>query len=139
MITEVAFCDDQLRVEEPFVRTIAGFAVNVSVGATCVTVMVTVALMLPPGPVAVKVYVVVAAGVTGMELAVTNGCSEGSVRGSGEILIEVALVTDQVRVAIDPAVIVVGAAENAMTGGPGLTATVTLAVVLPPPPVAVRV
>ena len=82
---------------------------------------------------------VVAAGVTGRELASAKGVSAGSVRGSGVMLTLVPFCTDHVMVAIVPAVIVVGAAVNVMAGAGGFTVTVTLADVLPPGPVAVNV
>lgn len=79
------------------------------------------------------------AGVTGRELARANGCSAGSVRGSGLMVTVVAFVTDQVIVEIEPAVIVVGDAVKVITGGPGFTATATDEVTLPPALVAVNV
>ena len=83
---------------------------------------------------------VVVAGVTGRELAVANGVSAGSVRGSGEMLTVVVLVADHVTVEMAPAVIVVGEAVNVIAGGSGaLTVTVTFELVLPPGPVAVSV
>jgi len=77
--------------------------------------------------------------VTGKELESANGDSLGSVRGSGVMVMVVAFVTAQVIVEIEPAVMVVGDALKVMVGGPGLTATVTAAVVLPQAPVAVSV
>ena len=78
-------------------------------------------------------------GVTGRELAVANGSSAGSVRGSGLMLMLVAFATDQVMVEMEPAWMVVGVALNVMTGGPGLTATLTADATLPPALVAVSV
>jgi hypothetical protein len=141
MVSDVAFCVDQFSATGLLGTVMAGVAVNVSVGNTCCTVMVTLAVAFNPvGPMAVSTYVVVVAGVTGRELAVENGVSAGSVRGSGEMLTVVVFVADHVMVEIEPAVMVVGDAVNVIAGGSGaLTVTVTFEVVLPPGPVAVSV
>jgi hypothetical protein len=64
-VTEVAFVAATVRVDEPPAVIEPGFAVIVTVGgAGGVDVMVTVAVAdaVPPAPVAVAVYVVVAFG-----------------------------------------------------------------------------
>lgn len=52
---------------------------------------------------------------------------------------EVALVEDQVRVALWPETMLVGEAEKETVGAAALTLTVTLRVVVPPAPVQARV
>ncbi len=99
------------------------------------TETVAVAFEVPPGPVAVSVYVVVAVGVTETEPLV------GCVPMLLSIETEVALFVDQVSVELWPEVIDVGFAVKLMVGAdvPELTVTVAVAVAEPPGPVAVSV
>jgi hypothetical protein len=60
---DVAFCTFHVMVEIDPATIVVGDAVKVIVGGW-LTVTVTLADELPPGPLAVKVYVVVAAGET---------------------------------------------------------------------------
>jgi len=54
--TEVAFVVDQERVEEPPAVMVDGVAVKLPiVGAAALTVTVTDAVLVPPGPVAISV------------------------------------------------------------------------------------
>lgn len=64
-VQELAFVEDQVRVAlEPF-STLVGEAVSVAVGtAGVVTVTVFTSLAVPPTPVQVTVYAVVAVGLT---------------------------------------------------------------------------
>ena len=55
IVSEVAFCVDHESVAVPPAMMVAGSAVSVSVGSGCVTLIVTLALLVPPGPVAVSV------------------------------------------------------------------------------------
>jgi hypothetical protein len=64
METVVALAVDQVSVEDCPAMIDVGAAENVAVGAGCVTVTEAVFVMVPPGPVAVRVYVVVEAGLT---------------------------------------------------------------------------
>jgi len=66
----VASVDDQSKVIVPPIDTRVGLAVNVTVGAavaSALTVTTTLLVALPPSPVHVIVYVVVALGVTNTE------------------------------------------------------------------------
>ncbi|CAB5079071.1 hypothetical protein D3OALGB2SA_53, partial [Olavius algarvensis associated proteobacterium Delta 3] len=56
----------QLRVVDPPAMIASGSALMLAVGTGC-TVTVTSALAVPPGPVAVIAYIVVAEGDTSME------------------------------------------------------------------------
>ncbi|TAM84374.1 MAG: hypothetical protein EPN47_01945 [Acidobacteria bacterium] len=61
--TDVPFCDDQLSLDDCPGLIVVGWALKLDVGADVVpTATVTDALLLPPLPVTVKVYVVVFAG-----------------------------------------------------------------------------
>ena len=63
--TEVAFAAVTVRVDELPATIVAGFAEMVTVGAGFAdTVTVVVAVAVPPGPVALAVYVVVTDGLT---------------------------------------------------------------------------
>ena len=131
MVTEVAFDEDQVRMELPPDATAVGFAEICIVGGTWLTVTVAVAVAVAPSaPLAVMVNVVVCAGVTalwpftGRELASTVG-------SAGEKLTDVALVVVHFSVLNCPAVIVVGdAASVAVTlpggGGGGVVVPPTL-------------
>jgi hypothetical protein len=55
IVSPVAFVEDQVRFTIPPAFTVVVSALRVTVGATAVTVIVTVAVLLPPGPVAVAV------------------------------------------------------------------------------------
>jgi hypothetical protein len=69
---EVVLVLDQVNIEAPLYATLAGFAVNVTVGTSggC-TVIVIDLLLLPPAPVQVNVYVpVVVSDIRFCELAV---------------------------------------------------------------------
>jgi len=105
-----------------------------TVGADPVTVTVTARVVEPPVPVAVRVYTLVAAGVTVLLVPVT-------VPTPWSMDNEVAPVTAHASVEDAPAAMVEGVAVNEeMTGVvPGLTVTVVVAVVLPAEFVAVRV
>ena len=90
---------------------------------------------MPPGPVTVIVYVVVARGETWVEPFTDTSPTPLS------IVAESASVEDQVNVEIPLGDIVVGSAEIVTVGGNGsvLTVTVTCAVVVPVEPPAVSV
>jgi hypothetical protein len=66
MVTVVALVATTVRVELLPALIVVGFAMTVTVGGTTagVTVTVAAAVAFPPGPLAVTVYVTVAAGVT---------------------------------------------------------------------------
>jgi hypothetical protein len=64
MEIDVAFVVDQVSVDDWPALIDVGAAEKDAVGAGCVTVTVAVFVVVPPGPVAVRVYVVVEAGLT---------------------------------------------------------------------------
>src|SRR5947209_1599277 len=96
-----------------------GVAENEMVGAGWTTVTVAVFVAVPPGPVAVSVYVVVAAGLTPIDPLT------GWLPTPLSIDTVVALLLVQVSVDDWPALIDVGAAENVAVGA-GVLATVTV-------------
>lgn len=104
------------------------------------TVMTTVAVDVPPGPVAVNVYVVVVFG-TAVVFPETGNCWLSSPGVCGVINTDVAFVVCQVSVVNEPATTVVGFAVNVEIVGFTAAATVmvTVAVAVPPAPVAVAV
>jgi hypothetical protein len=98
--------------------------------------MVTVAVLLPPGPAAVSVKVVVLAGLT-LVLALPHETAPTPL-----LIEQVVALAIPVHASVDdcPAVIVVGLAVNeAIVGAVAPTVTLTPAVLLPPGPVAVSV
>src|SRR5579872_1657656 len=75
MLTEVEFVDVQARVEAAPAAIVLGCAVKVMAGtgdAGPLTLTTVEDVVAPPGPVAVAVYVVVAAGVTLVEPVAGN-------------------------------------------------------------------
>jgi hypothetical protein len=91
--------------------------------------MVAFADAVPPAPVTVAVYFVVADGVTETLPEVPN---ELPIPLS--ILTEVAFVVVQVRTAYEPFVILVGLALNEIVGAGCVTVTFAVAELLPPDP-----
>lgn len=67
METVVAFAVVHVRVDEFPAVIVVGFAVSLAVGTDACTVTVAEAVVLPPGPVAVRVYCVVVVGLTVVE------------------------------------------------------------------------
>jgi hypothetical protein len=110
-----------------------GVAEKEIVGGGWTTVTLAVFVIVPPGPLAVSVYVVVVVGLT---LAVPD---TGLLPTPLSIEIVVALVEDQVSVDDWPALIDVGDAEKVAVGAGCVTVTVAVFVVVPPGPVAVSV
>lgn len=116
---------------------LAGEAVKLSVMGTAT---VTLAVVLPPGPVAVSMKVVVCFTTTpSTEPETGSGVASSVCCGFGEIVTEVALVVCQLKVVVWPEATVVGLAVNDVTcGGTGwATCTVTVCVTDPDDPVAV--
>jgi hypothetical protein len=99
-----------------------------------VTVTVAEALVVPPAPVQLNVYVEVEVGDTLSELEVLLVPLQAP-----DAVQEVALVEDQVRVDDEPDVMEVGKAESETVGDAAVTVTVALAVMDPVALVAVRV
>lgn len=93
-----------------------------------------VAVVVPPGPCAVAVKVVVP-----LILTVTLPDAGDTGPTLLSIVNDVAFEVDQVRVDVPPAATAVGDAENWTVGATWFTVTVTVAVVVPPGPVAVKV
>src|SRR5689334_8122393 len=117
MVTDAAFAVAHVSVEVPPAAICAGDAEKLTCGAAgALTVTVAVAVFVPPAPLAVRVYVVVAAGITIAEPL--SACAPTPL--SIETL--VAFVVVQVSVDDSPAVIDVGLALNEIVGG-GVTVT----------------
>ncbi len=91
-------------------------------------------MIVPPGPVAVAVYVVLAVGETSWVPVGT-----GTLPTPLSMLMEVALVAVQLRVDFWPAMIEVGEAEKVRVGAGCVTVTVADALAVPPGPLAVAV
>jgi hypothetical protein len=142
IVIEFAFVDCHVRLTVSPDLTELLSAWNVRVGAGfgfTVSVAVAVAGCETPSAVAVIVYVVVWFGLT---VAVPLS-GIGSAATGGVMCTVLALVVDQVSVAVCPAVIVVGSTLMLAVGAGGgvlaLTVSVAVAVAVPPAPVAVIV
>jgi hypothetical protein len=137
--TAVAFVAVTVRVEELPSITVLGSAEIVTVGAGFrETVTVAAALTVPPGPVAVAVYVVLEVGLTDCTPPL-----DASVKvdpSLPETVTCVAFTAVTVRVEDWPEVMAVGFALIWTVGaGFGVTVTTAVAVAFPPAPVAVAV
>ncbi|OHB04227.1 MAG: hypothetical protein A2920_00755 [Candidatus Zambryskibacteria bacterium RIFCSPLOWO2_01_FULL_43_17] len=117
----VAFVDDQLRVEAPPDATLVGEADRVTVGGGFeVTVTVAEAFALPPGPVHVKVNVVLLVSAPVDWLPPETGDFDPvqfPFAGEAEALQLVVLVDVHVRVEAPPEATLVGEADR-VTAGP---------------------
>jgi len=132
IVTVAAPAVVQVSVELCPVTIVVGFAVKDTVGGVD-TVIVTCRVIVPPAPLAVSVYVVVAVGDTGAEP------ESGREPRPLSIVTVVAFVVVHVRVDDWPAMIAVGFAVKLAVGAGLVTVTVTCFVVVPPAPVAVSV
>lgn len=122
MLADVAFVVDQVRVAVCPWLMLLGDAVRLAVGGDCPvpTVTIACAVIVPPGPVAVRVYVVLAEGCTVMLPPDTGWTAPIPL----SMLADVAFVVDQVRVALCPDMMLVGDAVSVAVG----------ALCVPPPP-----
>ena len=131
----VALVVDQVSVDFPPLVTEVGLALRVTLGDGAFTLTTVDCAALPPAPVHVRVYVVLAvrAGV------VRVPCVALVPVQPPEAVHEVALVEDQVSVALEPLVTVEGLALKVTVGEAAFTETVTDCDAVPPAPVQVRV
>ena len=131
-VQEVALLADQLNVELAPLEMLVGLALNDTVGATVATgVTVTDCAALPPVPVQVRVYCVVA-----VTAAVALAPLIGSVPLHPPDAVQlVAFVEVQVSIAALPFAKVVGLAERVIAGTGLFTVTVTDCDAVPPAPV----
>jgi hypothetical protein len=110
--TEVAFDVCQVSVTDCPATTLLALAANVTMGAAAFTVIVTDCVTVPPAPVTVIVYVVVAVGVTVMEPLIGSA----DVLTDGEKLTAVAFDVCHCNETCCPAVIVIAFADNVAVG-----------------------
>jgi hypothetical protein len=124
IVTSVAFWVAHVRTVEAPAETVSGFAVNelitgAAAGGLGETVTAAVAVVVPPGPVAVRVYDVLSVGFT-----VTDP-ETGKVPVMPEMLTDVAFVVAQLKVALSPITMFAGFTVKLVTTGTG--------VITPPP------
>jgi hypothetical protein len=135
-VHEVAFVDDQLNVEALPLATVLGLAVKLTVGAAPVTETVADCVALPPVPVQVSTYVVLA-------LSAPLDCEPLIALlpdQPPEAVQDVALVDDHVSFEAPPLATVLGLAlKPTVAVGCALTATVADWIALPPAPVQLSV
>lgn len=134
-LQEVAFVEDQVRVELLPLATVLGFALSDTVGTGCVTETVADCEALPPVPVQVSVKVVLA-------FSVPVDCVPLTARLPLQpplAVQEVALVADQLSVDALPEVIDDGLALMLTVGAAAEAVTVALCAAVPPGPVQVSV
>ena len=133
-VHEVAFVEDQVKVDPLPLATLVGLALIDTLGGVADTVTVTDWLAVPPAPVQVNVYFVVA-----VRAAVVFEPVIGSdPLQPPDALQDVALVADQVSFEVAPFLTVLGLAANVTAGGVVDTETDADLVVLPPVPVQVN-
>src|SRR3954468_5800209 len=109
-----------------------GDALNEMLGPA-LTVTVAWLVSVPPGPIAVSVYVVVTVGCT--EVEPESGCEPTPL----SMVTVVAFVVVQTSDEFCPEAIVPGVAENEIVGAGVFTVTVAVVVMVPPGPVTVIV
>jgi hypothetical protein len=131
---DVAFVEDQLKVELAPFAMLVGVALSDTLGAGADTVTVADCEAEPPAPVQVSVYFVVAvsAAVDDEPLIAFDPLQPP------EAVQAVALVVDQVSVDVAPFLTVLGLAAKVTAGGFVVTDTDADFVVLPPVPVQVN-
>jgi hypothetical protein len=138
-VQDVAFVEDQLRVDDSPLKTDAGFAASETVGAGGPTVTVAVALCVPPDPVHERLKVLVIVSAPELSLPEVAFAPDQA----PDALQNVASVEDQVSVE-DPPLATDGGLAASETVGAGAgggvpaTATSTEELALPPRPVQVR-
>jgi hypothetical protein len=127
---DVAFAVDQVNVDALPLLTVVGLALNVTVGAGCVTVTVADCAALPPAPVQVtlKLDVEVKAPV---ECVPLRACAPDQ---APDAMQDVALVEDQVSVELLPLEIELGLALSVTVGAGVVTVTVADWDAFPPAP-----
>jgi len=132
---EVAFVEDQLKVELAPFAMLVGLALSDTLGAGADTVTVADCDAEPPAPVHVSVYLVVAvsAAVDAEPLIVFAPLHPP------EPVQVVALVDVQLKVEVAPLLTVLGFADSVTVGGVLVTDTVADCAALPPLPVQLRV
>jgi hypothetical protein len=134
-VQEVAFVEDQVKVELVPLTTVLGLAASVTAGFGWVTETVADCDALPPAPVQVSVNVVFA-------FNAPVDCEPLTARFPLQpplAVHEVALVADHVSVALLPAVIDEGLAVKVTVGAAADAVTVAVCDALPPGPVQVSV
>lgn len=134
-LQEVALLADQLSVVLPPLATMLGLALMVTDGAAAATVMVADWEAEPPAPVHDSTYFVLAlsAPVDRDPLVATDPLQ------APEAVQAVALVEDQIRVALSPLSTVLGLVVNVTVGVGEVTDTVADCTALPPAPLQVSV
>jgi hypothetical protein len=133
-VQAVALLEDHVSVAAPPLVTVVGEALRDTLGAGAETVTVAVCEAVPPAPVHVSVYLVVA-----VNAAVARVPLVASAPAQPPDPVQaVAFVEDHVRVEIAPLLTVLGLALMVTAGAGVVTETVADCVALPPAPVQVR-
>ena len=132
-VQEVALVEDQVKLELPPLATLVGLALKLTVGGVVATVTVAACDAVPPTPEQATMNLVV--DVSADVLAEPLG---GSLPDQPpDAAQELALVDDQVNMAVAPLLTVLGLADRVTAGAGMVTETVADCVALPPLPVQV--
>jgi len=119
-VQDVAFVDDQFKIEPPPLATVVGFAVKATVGAGGLTETVADCVALPPPPVHVRLYVALA-----VSAPVAYVPLIGSVPDQApEAVQDVAFVDAQDKIELPPPATVLGPATRFTVGAGAETVTV---------------
>ena len=136
-VQEVAFVEDQVRVEVPPLVTVLGLAVSVTVGGGVAGVTVTVADALadPPLPLQVRVKVLLAA----VSVLLLTDPDVVRLPDHAPLAVQLlAFVEDHASAVRLPLATIVGVADSVTDGATGGGATVTVAELLAEPPAPVQ-
>jgi hypothetical protein len=133
-VHEVALVDDHVMVEEPPLATLLGLALSETLGADAATVTVADCEAVPPAPLHVSTYFVVAVNAAVLfEPLVASGPLQPP-----DAVQAVSWLEDQVNIAVAPLFTVVGLAVRVTAGAAVVTVTVAVCEALPPAPLQVR-
>lgn len=135
-VQEVAFLEDQARVEALLLATVLGLALKLTVApGVALTVTVADCAALPPLPVQVKVYVALAVSAP-VDCVPVTGLRPDQ---APEAVQDAALVAAQFKVELLPLAIALGPTLKVTVGAGALMETVADWTALPPGPEQVRV
>jgi hypothetical protein len=134
-VQEVAFVELQVSVDAPPLVIVVGFAVSVAVGLGAIVTVAVAAVLVPPVPVQVNEYVVLAVKAPVLWLPLVDFAPANVPPVAVQ---EVALVELQVSVEVPPLAIVVGFAVRVAVGRGAIVTVAVAGVLVPPVPVHVN-
>ena len=134
-VQDVAFVELQFNVEAAVLTTAVGFAVNEAVGSPRIVTVTVACVLVPPVPVHLKVYVVLAVRAPVLWLPLVPFAPANAPPVAVQ---DVALVELQVSVVLEPLEIEVKVADSEAVGTGAIVTVAVAAVLVPPAPVHVK-